>query len=160
MAKKNNYALVTLADNGYTIPAYTMIKSFLKHNAWFEGDVVIIQKGEFQKEAEDNLKSLYDKIIFYRPNETIYQKAIKRFEQCNEKVLNLCELYWPHMLKFEVFGMEQYDRVVFYDSDMLFVGDVKEAFFNNYHFALCVDDNTALRLKEPPRKWDNNEYLN
>ena len=53
MAKKNNYALISMADNNTTIPIYVLLKSFLKHNKWFKGDIVIIQVDEFDTEDDD-----------------------------------------------------------------------------------------------------------
>ena len=159
MAKKNNYALISMADNNTTIPIYVLLKSFLEHNKWFKGDIVIIQVDEFDAEATEALNSLYNKIVYYRPDHGPYLKAKKQFDDGNKALLNRYTLYWPHMLKFEAFGMEQYDRVVFLDADMMVVGGIKDAFFNDYEFCLSSDDISIFSLDEP-KQWKGDTYFN
>lgn len=127
---------------------------------------------------------MYNKTKIFVPEKHIYQKAIDHlYNDLSEEIKAIFLVddpkkvmngVWPHMLKFEAFGMEQYNRVVFYDSDMLFVGDIKEAFFNDYDFIIC-DDRTerapynendkrrrqpAFNLNLGIRKYDNITYLN
>ena len=38
----SNYALVTITDEKTLIATYVMIESFLRHNTWFDGDIVLM----------------------------------------------------------------------------------------------------------------------
>lgn len=173
METVNKYALVTLSDSKFMTPTYVMIKSFLKHNQWFKGDVVIIIYEEIQEEKKIAFLNLYDKVKFYEPDTEKYNNAVERFSSDFSENVPICGM-WPFLLKLEAFGLEEYDRVVFYDSDMLFVGDIKDAFFNDYGFCICEDRTTRppfykndKRYRQPLfnlelgiTKYDGRSYLN
>lgn len=167
------YALVTLSDTNFLLPTYVFIKSFLEHNKWFEGDIVILISENISTEDTLIFFNLYSKIKFISPDQTKYKEAIRHIiEDFPEN--GITSGYWPHMLKFETFGLEEYDRTVYYDSDVLVVGNIRDAFFNDYDYIICDDrterppfDKMDKRCSEPlfnlnlgVRKFDKKTYLN
>lgn len=151
----NKNALVNLTDENTLIGTYVMVESFLRNNAWFNGDIVLITEHCIDVKKLEPFYNLYKNTKVIVPDCKKYLNAKKHFytNVSNEikkffGVENPNEILggvWPHMLKFEAFGFEEYDRVVFYDSDILIVGDIKDAFFNDYDFVICDD-----RTERPP----------
>lgn len=139
------YALVFLCDDGYMKYGYTMVSSFLKHNPWFDGDIVVLCDDEICKFSDRNLeklKNLNRNINIYRhfADYNKYEYFVKRFYE---------KLYLKHyckaFYKYECFNLRGYDRVVFYDADIMVVGDVKELFFNDKDLIFTEDNFDFLK---------------
>lgn len=151
------YCLCTCVNDRFVKGAEIMIYSFLKNNTWFDGDIVILCGSEnwpmhLSEENRDRLSNIYYKTIVkdYKFSDfSIVVDEIKRFAT---KGLE------PLLFKLPLFSLEEYDRVLFVDSDMLVVGDVKE-FFEGKGGAItvCLD-----RVCGERREWGKREqeYFN
>lgn len=64
------------------------------------------------------------------------------FEDLEEFEGNTIEFYKKALAKFVVFGLAQYDKLLFLDSDMLVLGDISELFEIEEDFAACIDMGT------------------
>jgi lipopolysaccharide biosynthesis glycosyltransferase len=125
--------LSTVCDKEFLISCSVMIKSFIDNNPWFSEDIVILSD-ELDEKDINYLKSIY--------NKTFLKEA---------KSVNLKNNFYNHMLKtyikFQIFDLckNDYDRVVFIDSDCLIMGDLKELFLINAPFSVCseLDPNHA-----------------
>jgi lipopolysaccharide biosynthesis glycosyltransferase len=125
--------LSTVCDKEFLISCSVMIKSFIDNNPWFSEDIVILSD-ELDEKDINYLKSIY--------NKTFLKEA---------KSVNLKNNFYNHMLKtyikFQIFDLckNDYDRVVFIDSDCLIMGDLKELFLINAPFSACseLDPNHA-----------------
>ena len=150
-------ALFTISDDRFAFATYVMISSFLEHNKWFDGDIVVLLNSPLSEKSTKHISELYNKIELRVVDEEKYVNALDHFKQQDSLFR-----YWPHMLKFEAFSVEKYDRVVFLDSDILVLKDISRLFLNDYDYVICEDrvreEQFELGLGE--RQWDGVTYLN
>lgn len=142
----NRYALCFITNTLYSDGVCVGMYSFLKNNNWFDGDIVIIDYGFISEEARKKLASVYDKVYFKPAVDPRYSGLIEKTEDLQKKDMSRSVYAFPYIYKIEAFGLEGYDRVVFFDSDLLVFGDVRYLFENDYDFAvvrdLCEDNYT------------------
>lgn len=163
-------AVCTVSDNNFALVTYTMLYSFLKNNSWFDGDIYVFTEG-ITDNNQIPLKHLYPNVKIVIPDLTKYEKALANFKsfdnmgiydpETHEYFLGFAR-YWPHALKFEAFGLEGYDRVVFLDSDILVLGSLKELFEIDADFGFAKDTAAEkdFSLDAPICKWDGETNLN
>ena len=113
-------ALVTVATEDYLPGTLVMIDSFLRHNAWFGGDAVVIHR-DLSRTARDALSSIGRGCLFHEVSEELAAKmdAVSVAAGWRSgKAMQFASI--------EAFSLEQYDRVIFCDSDLLFLGSIAE----------------------------------
>lgn len=94
-----------------------LVHSFLKNNAWFRGDIVIITD---EKEAVSNSLFLsYPRVIFRKPEDSLLLRVGFLCKTLPEIISKRRRFY-----SIEAFNLDGYDRVFFFDSDMLITGDI------------------------------------
>lgn len=150
--------LVTVTTESFVPATLVMLHSFLKHNNWFKGDIVVIH---------DHLERVYQEYL-----EASFKNV--KFLQVSEEIKNAIEpllLLRPDFLDrkarfyaLEVFRLRNYKKVFFYDSDILFRGSVQDLLLSKAALTCCgegiyyVDrgrEKNSLRDIENPRS--NNE---
>ena len=108
--------LATVSNKEYWSGTSTMIKSFLKHNRWFNGDVIII--------SDDN--SLQNRFI--KGARIKYVQPSKRLKQ---SIKNLCLTYpfiapvKSRLFVLELFNLSGKSNILYADSDILFTDSVE-----------------------------------
>jgi lipopolysaccharide biosynthesis glycosyltransferase len=109
--------LATVSNKEYWPGTRVMIKSFLLNNNWFKGDILIITADSY---IEKKLRK-FPFIKTVKPS-TLIQKAIENL--CIElpKYSDIKDRFYL----FELFQLEQYDRVLYADSDVLFTQSLDE----------------------------------
>lgn len=115
------YAMVTVCDSDFIIGTRVLFYSFLKHNPWFTGDLVIIQNklGSNEKDQLSKFKN-----VRFEPVGNQLQSRINWLNLINKKYLNSGSRFFS----LEAFRLDQYDKILFLDSDMLCTGCVKSLF--------------------------------
>jgi lipopolysaccharide biosynthesis glycosyltransferase len=121
MNPKGKFALATVTTENYLQWSMVMIHSFLKSNPWFKGDIVIISNDLSEKSLSD--LTVFPGIIIAEPSEILTQRLA---QLCAEmptfsKLIN-------RFLSIEVFRLDQYDKILFLDSDMLVIKNVEVLF--------------------------------
>ncbi len=122
------YCLATVSSENFLQGALVMIYSFLKHNPWFDGDIVIIH---------DELPEQYQVLFGDFKNVRFLQAS----DFVKDKVNLLCQGA-PHLklekkkqrfYSLEFLRLSKYHKVLFCDSDILFIGNIFELMntFNN-----------------------------
>jgi lipopolysaccharide biosynthesis glycosyltransferase len=107
--------LATVSNKEYWPGTCVMIKSFLKHNRWFNGDIIIITcDKEFFKRKIDKAKI---KARLIAPSERLLNQIKKTRSEIHE--LKIDELF-----KIELFGLTGYDTIIYYDSDILHISEI------------------------------------
>jgi lipopolysaccharide biosynthesis glycosyltransferase len=125
-------ALVTVSSSEFFLGTKVLFRSFLIENPSFSGDLIIIDTGLeiYQKKA---LSLWFD----------------AKFENLSDKIsdkINSLSQKLPHYLNTKqrfaslfAFQLENYDKILFCDSDMLCESDVMALFYHSSEFAACPD---------------------
>jgi lipopolysaccharide biosynthesis glycosyltransferase len=154
------YALCIITNDAYSDGVCVDILSFLKHNKWFDGDIVVIDYGFLSDNVKRKIMAMYDKVKFKVANDERYQQLHKNVEALKE-ALPISIYAFPYIYKIEAFGLEGYDRVVFFDSDLVVFGDVKYLFDNPYDFAVSMDSNDKDDVFDMSERWRNpGDFIN
>lgn len=147
-----NYALCMITNDLYADGVCVDIYSFLAHNPWFKGDIVIIDYGFISDEKRKKLSAMYDKVKFKVATDERYHTMYRKVEEL-QKDSDIMIYAFPYIYKIEAFGLEGYDRVVFFDSDLVVFDDVRYLFENPYDFAVCRDDGPTTDVNSLEEHW-------
>lgn len=129
---KKKYCIATVTDPEFFPGTSVLLHSFLKHNKWFDGDIVIINDS-LPPELKKYL-NCFNNVKFRKVS-----NAIK------ENLNNACGTYpaladWRgrfHSL--EAFGLSGYEKVLYLDSDMMFLDNISELFSIKDRLVCCRD---------------------
>ncbi|MCX6266265.1 MAG: hypothetical protein NTW16_02760, partial [Bacteroidetes bacterium] len=122
-----------------------LIRSFLNHNPWFDGDIVIITDGLEPGQAE--LFEIFPKVMFRKPGEDL---LLRIGHLCNALPAMI-----PRRKRFysiELFNLCGYDRLFFFDSDMLVTGNISELLSFSNPLMACSDQPNRHTGKVRDRK--------
>ena len=145
--KENKVALFTMCSDNLVDVGLTMIYSFLLNNKWFYdcGVINIISDNNICKLSPENREkftSLYKDTSFIEVDYEYYKPLIER----QEKELYIAPNLKPCFYKYEIFKDYGYSKNVYFDADMIIQSDIRELFFNEINFGVCLDI-TALKYK-------------
>jgi lipopolysaccharide biosynthesis glycosyltransferase len=126
-------ALATVLSDNFLPGALTMIKSFMNENAWFEGDIIVIHDGLTDQTATA-LKYHWPDIILRKVGSDLAQRmaavAAAAGWQSNKQL---------QFASLEIFALEGYGRVIFCDSDMLFLASIEHLLSIDAPLIACGD---------------------
>lgn len=145
--KENKVALFTMCSDNLVDVGLTMIYSFLLNNKWFYdcGVINIISDNNICKLSPENREkftSLYKDTSFIEVDYEYYKPLIER----QETELYIAPNLKPCFYKYEIFKDYGYSKNVYFDADMIIQADIRELFFNEISFGVCLDI-TALKYK-------------
>lgn len=107
--------LATVSTKNYWTGTQVMIKSFLKQNKWFDGEIIIITD---DLSLERKVAEI-DNGILITPSVELLNKVDTLCQS-----LPIYSKVKSQFFFFEIFKLSQYQHVIFADSDMLFVGNM------------------------------------
>jgi UDP-glucose:(glucosyl)LPS alpha-1,3-glucosyltransferase len=140
MTKVNyqRFAIVTVTDTNYLVGTQVLFYSFLKNNSWFEGDIIVIENDLTTIEKQS--LSQFPNIKFISPSKVLLEriKMLGHFWKPAQE--NPKQFY-----SIEAFDLKGYDKILFFDSDMLCIGDIKPLFSNNKAPILAAADSLVSR---------------
>ena len=111
-----------------------LIHSFLKTNPWFEGDVVVIlDKAQFQ-DSELELLKTFANMHLIQVSQQLTASVDMVIKQKPEMKGRRSQFY-----SLEAFGLDSYDKMLFCDSDLLFLDSIEELFLSDELFLCCGD---------------------
>ena len=122
-------ALVTLLDDKYLPGGLITINSLVNSSPNLDCEIIIFEWGTLSDESKNLLKKIYKNIIFKSVNKELYNKC-KYDEQFRVWTYN-CNY------RFDIFTLVEYDKIIFFDCDILINIDIEEVFQKNYKFAAC-----------------------
>ena len=129
-------ALVTQTTDSFVFGTRLLLKSFFHFNE-FDGDVIVMYgPGELSNKNISKLQKEFD----------------IKFHECS--VPNIAfkgRRNWAHnpASRFDIFKLP-YDRVIYYDSDILITGDVSEFIDNKGDFVACAYTHKMMRESFKP----------
>jgi hypothetical protein len=142
---KSKIALCTICNDDFIKGAQVMIHSFLKQNDWFNGDIIVMYSKKLSPlsiKSKRLLRQIDPNIIFKEIDETSYSAAINRF--VNRSGVHL--KFMPSLFTFEVFAIEEYDTIMYVDSDILHINPMIDMFRISGDFVV-----TPASLSHPTR---------
>ena len=138
-----NIAIATVSSSSFINGTRVLLHSFLKHNYWFNGDILIICDEE-EIESSGSLDQ-FPNLKFIFPD----KKLLEKIEVLKASDSNYDSKY-IRFLSIESFNQNDYDKILFLDSDMICLGDVEEIFHSSGDFLACPDYRNLLGFYRDP----------
>jgi lipopolysaccharide biosynthesis glycosyltransferase len=124
-----NAAFTTVLDDKY-FPGFLMtLNSMLKVSKNFSYDIIILDWGELAEDNKEIIKGMYKNIQFRNVDKHFYENH--QYDETWRKWTYNCNY------RFDIFTYSEYDRIVFFDSDILFEIDVEEILKYDVDFGSC-----------------------
>jgi lipopolysaccharide biosynthesis glycosyltransferase len=133
MEKKIKMAIATVTSQDFVPGTLVLIHSFLKHNPWFDGDIVIIC--DSLEADQKRLFQIFPKVIFKKPGDDLLLR-IGHLCRNLPKILPKRQRFYS----IEAFNLKGYDKLLFFDSDMLVTSDLSEIFEQQTELMACSDN--------------------
>lgn len=105
------------------------LNSLLTSNSGFNYDVVIFEWGELSEKNKNIILKLYKKVIFKKVEANLYEKH--QYDDTWRKWTYNCNY------RFDVFSLKEYDKAVFFDSDIIFEMPFDNILNQDIQFGAC-----------------------
>lgn len=119
----------TTLDDKYISGFLITLNSLLKTSPSFNYDIIVLEWGELSDESKDLISKLYKNVKYKRVEAEKYQTHT--YDNTWRTWTYNCNY------RFDIFLLEEYDRIVFFDADMIFEIDVEEILSHNVDFGAC-----------------------
>jgi alpha-N-acetylglucosamine transferase len=129
----NRVCLATVTTDGFVPGTLVMVHSFLRHNPWFAGDIVLIHNG-LEADNRGYLSGSYERIVFLQAG----QELLRRVQVIVDARPDFCTKQ-ARFYALEAFRLSEYDKVLFCDSDVLFRRAIPELFELPEPLVACGD---------------------
>jgi len=132
-SRAQKVGLATVTSEDFLPGTLVMLSSFLMHNKWFRGDVIIIHQGL----SDASMKLLTDCF----PNVTMHSIS-EPLERRLEELADAVPWIGSRKLQFgslEILSLADQDRVIFCDSDLLFLDSIEELMTLQDSLICCGD---------------------
>lgn len=126
------YVVVTVCTPPFLPGAMVMLRSFLDHNSWFQGDIVVLTD-EVTPEMDTCLTEIYP-VSFRLIGEDLLRNATEVRKAVTDRLIVEARFF-----AMELFGVSGYDKLLYLDSDILVRGDVSELFLRPEPILCCGD---------------------
>ena len=127
------FCMVTVTTKGFVPGTLVTLHSFLKHNRWFRGDIVIIH---------DQLDPRYRKRLERLSDQVRFMPVSPLLTSCIQRLVAFRPDIQPRQARFfslDTFRLRGYDKVLFCDSDLLFRGSIQGLFQMDRPLICCGD---------------------
>lgn len=121
--------IVTILDDKYLSGFLLTLHSIIKSTQNIDFDIIVLEWGELSDDSKSIIGKIYDKIIYKKVDIDLYKKCYYD-EQWRVWTYN-CNY------RFDIFTLVEYDKVMFFDCDILFNIDVKEILSHDVDFGAC-----------------------
>lgn len=130
--------LVTVSSPEFLLGTRVMLDSFLRHNSWFDGEIVVLHD-RLAEDASDLLEAQFPKLMCRKASPQLIQ------------AINQLVSAFPHLqdrrdrfLSLETLLMPTSETILFLDSDIVVVGSVADLAVDGAKLRVCPDA-TLLR---------------
>ena len=124
-----NVAFTTILNNKYISGFLITINSLLRSSPNFNCDIVIFEWGDLSDDNKNLIKRFYKNIIFKSVNKNLYNHH--SFDETFRKWNYNCNY------RFDIFTLTGYDKIIFFDSDIIFQIDTDELINLDVDFGAC-----------------------
>ena len=132
-----NNAICLAINDGYIKYAKVLIKSIISNNPNFNYDIVIVNDEEcnISEQSLMELRNIYPKVIRKYMN---LSNRIKTFMDKFKGHIPQANWYYSY-LKLYAFELDEYDKVLYLDSDIVVNGSIMEIFQSTDDIDMCID---------------------
>jgi len=123
----------TVSSTNFVPGTLVLIHSFLKHNPWFKGDIIIIYD-DFDIKQKQQF-GIFPNVIFKKTSDDL---LLRIGQLCRKKPKLLGRR--RHFYSIETFNIEGYEKLLFFDSDILITGDLSQVMKLPDPFLACSDN--------------------
>lgn len=129
-----HYCLATVTTKSFLPGTMVLLYSFLETNIWFKGDIVVFVEAQALEQQELNLLNTFKnlKVVHIKPT---LLKNIEQLVSVNQGIKGKSS----HFYSLEVFSLIGYEKVLFCDSDLLFLDTIEPLFSENQPLICCGD---------------------
>jgi lipopolysaccharide biosynthesis glycosyltransferase len=121
---RSGHCLLTITDDGFIDGTEMLVFSFLRHNPWFEGRILVLAGGPLGDASKARLRALAD-IEFISPGADLDARVASLTQ-----AIPALKRAGPRFASLEAFGLVDFERVVYIDSDAFVTGDLSPLFFD------------------------------
>ncbi|ASK88433.1 glycosyltransferase family 8 protein [Sphingorhabdus sp. SMR4y] len=132
--KNNRYCLATVLTPDFVPGGLAMIHSFLTHNPWFDGQIVILHK-DLEQRAQQDLTALYPDLRVQRIGGDL-ESAIARVVARRPDLARRQSSFY----KGDLLQLTTAEKLFYVDSDMIFRGSIESLLFDNAAPLLAAGD--------------------
>jgi len=133
MASELPECVATVSSRDFLVGTRVLFDSFLTHNSWFEGKLVVIHRDISERDQAAILRE-FPQVEFQRPAFAL-EAALKRLISEQPRLTGRAARF----LSLQCLWMNSPGRVLFCDSDILFRKDVREDLMTPGLFLACPD---------------------
>ena len=125
-ATRSGLCLLTITDDGFIDGTEMLVFSFLRHNPWFAGRILVLEGGALSEASKARLRALAP-VEFIAPGADLGA----RVASLTQAIPSL-KRAGPRFASLEAFGLVDFERVVYIDSDAFVTGDLSPLFFGEH----------------------------
>jgi hypothetical protein len=125
LTSKSGHCLLTITDDGFIDGTEMLVFSFLRHNPWFEGRILVLAGGPLGEASKGRLHALAN-IEFIAPGADLDARVASLTQ-----AIPALKRAGPRFASLEAFGLVDFERVVYIDSDAFVTGDLSPLFFDH-----------------------------
>jgi lipopolysaccharide biosynthesis glycosyltransferase len=149
----------TVLDDRYVYSFLLTLNSLIESSNNFNYDVIIFEWGELSMENKKKIKQFYPNTTFKEINSELYKNF--KYDDTFRKWEYNCNY------RFDIFTLKEYDKIVFFDSDIIFQLSAEELLLLNVDFgATKAELNKIFQVKNQKNTFDagiliiGKKYLN
>lgn len=111
-------AFTTTLDDRYMSGFLITFNSILRNSKNFDHDLIIFEWGDLSEDNKNTIRKFYKNVTFKMVDTHLYSNH--EYDETFRKWTYNCNY------RFDIFTLDEYDRVVFFDCDMVFEVDTDE----------------------------------
>ncbi|MEM1319714.1 MAG: glycosyltransferase [Bacteroidota bacterium] len=132
MSSSPKYCVATVTTPDFVPGTLVLLHSFLQNNPWFDGDVILISQG--LEQIYTRYFQIFPQLIYEEVDPEIVSRTDRLCEQHEQFAQRRAQFYSLQLLR-----LRGYDKLLFLDSDMVIVGDLRPVFEREEPFLACAD---------------------
>ncbi len=121
-ATRSGLCLLTITDDGFIDGTEMLVFSFLRHNPWFAGRILVLVGGALSEASRARLRALAP-VEFIVPGADLDARVAALTQ-----AIPALKRAGPRFASLEAFGLIEFERVVYIDSDAFVTGDLSPLF--------------------------------
>ena len=125
--------LATVTTERYMPGTLVTLHSFLRHNPWFDGDLVVIHN-QLDRDLLKILEVCFDQVRFLQVSEAL-RSRVQNLVACHPDL----SARQARFYSLESFRLQGYEQVLFCDSDVLFRQSIEDLFALSQPLICCGD---------------------
>jgi len=139
------FAVCSVVNKQYMDYLKVFAFSLIKHNPDFDRDyIVFFKKDDLDEEDFSELRKIYDKFVFHEIHTENYANINVGNKLKSESLHSRALFEWTYY-RLEMFNLQNYDQVVWFDIDMLVMGNLNTLFEMRYDDGILACEDLLIK---------------